>query len=207
MLGDYVLHFPLTDFAVSLLAVAALLDVGRLVLKRATWTTAVDLLLAFGFLGALGAVGSGLWLVSVQGHGHDELLSMHHWFAYGTLAAASASVLSRLLQNRIPAFAYIKTLSLVIAAVLVTGAGFYGGKMAHPVAGAPSHHGETPRAESAPHEEEAAPHHVIPGDQPGAMTPGDAMDGALSDRVKTPADATTPAAPTKFEHEAKPHAH
>lgn len=64
MLGDYILHYPLTDFAVSLLAIAALIEIGRLVLKRAAWSTAVDLLLVGGFIGALVAVGSGLWLVS-----------------------------------------------------------------------------------------------------------------------------------------------
>ncbi len=126
MFGDYILHYPLTDFAVSLLAVAALIEIGRLVLKRADWSTVVDVLLVGGFIGALVAVGSGLWLVSEQAHAHDDLLSVHHWFAYGTLAAASASVVARLLQKGSPVFAKVKTLTLMIAAALVSGAGLRG---------------------------------------------------------------------------------
>ncbi|MEJ7598475.1 MAG: hypothetical protein WKG01_11245 [Kofleriaceae bacterium] len=197
MLGDYILHFPLTDFAVSLLAIAALVDVARIVLKRAAWSTTVDILLLAGFLGALAAAASGLWLVSSQAHAHDELLSMHHWFAYGTLAAASASVLSRLLEKRSRVFTALKTGTLVAAALLVSGAGFYGGRMAHPP-GAPSHHDDVP-------------HEAMTPEQHGAMAP-DAMTNAPSVDVSTMTDASTttdgrkPARPSS-DHDTKPHPH
>lgn len=196
MLGDYILHFPLTDFAVSLLAIAALIDVARLVLKRAGWITAVDILLVGGFLGALAAVGSGLWLVSSQAHARDELLSMHHWFAYGTLAAASASILCRLLEKRAPVFAVLKTGTLVLAALLVSGAGFYGGKMAHP-AGAPSHHDDVPHEAMTPVQHGAMP--------PDAMTNAPSSDASMTDATTTP-DGSKPVRPAS-EHDTKPHSH
>jgi hypothetical protein len=166
VLGDYVLHFPLTDFAVSLLVLAAFIDIGRLILKRPSWTTTVDVLLVTGFLGALAAIGSGLWLVSTQLHVHDDLLATHHWFAYGTLGAASASVVARLLQKRSPVFGAIKTATLVVAALLVSGAGFYGGKMAHPVGEAP-HHDAMPHDHGSPRDEMAPQE----GAQPDARKP------------------------------------
>lgn len=209
MLGDYILHFPLTDFAVSLLAVAALIDVARLVLKRGAWTTTVDLLLVAGFLGALAAVGSGLWLVSAQVHIHDDLLSVHHWFAYGTLAAASASVIARLLQKRSPAFAAIKTTALVLSALLVSGAGFYGGRMAHP-AGETTDHDAVPHIDSVPHGN-AAPHEGMTSTQHGAMPPADAPTaGSPSSATPVPADATSAPAradAAKPAHNSTPHSH
>ncbi len=194
MLGDYILHYPLTDFAVSLLAIAALIEIGRLVLKRAAWSTAVDLLLVGGFIGALVAVGSGLWLVSEQAHAHDDLLSVHHWFAYSTLAAASASVVARLLQKRSPVFAGVKTVTLVIAAALVSGAGFYGGKMAHP-AGEAAHNDAMPHDDVIPHEGiTPAPHGSMPmADAPTVEPLSDAtitIDAGSSDAK--PAHSTTP---------------
>lgn len=215
MIGDYILHFPLTDFAVSLLALAALIDVGRLVLKRAAWATTVDLLLAAGFLGALAAVGSGLWLISSQGHAHDDLLSIHHWFAYGTLAAASASVIARLLQKRSAVFGPIKSMMLVVAALLVSGAGFYGGKMAHPPGEAAMPHTDAqPHGEAAPHTD-TTPHETMPPSQHGAMAPTDAQ---LTPPATTSADAVTggataPAPPPKPApavpdgHGTTPHSH
>lgn len=198
MLGDYILHYPLTDFAVSLLAVAALIEIGRLVLERAAWSTAVDMLMVTGFIGALVAVGSGLWLVSEQAHAHDDLLSVHHWFAYGTLAAASASVLARLLQKRTPAFARVKTVTLVVAAVLVSGAGFYGGKMAHPP-GESAHNDAMPHDDVIPHEGMTpTPHGSMPmADAPVVEPPSDA---GSPDPVTTGPDA-------KPAHNSTPHRH
>lgn len=132
MLGDYVVHFPLTDFAVSLLVVAAILEIVRLVLNRGSLSVPVDLLLYLGTLGAVAAVASGWWLVAATDHGHDELLSMHHMFAYGTLAAAIVAVVARHLRARSARFASVMTVALVVSALLASGAGFYGGKIAHP---------------------------------------------------------------------------
>lgn len=148
-------------------------------------------LLVGGFLGALAAIGSGLWLVSSQAHAHDELLSMHHWFAYCTLAAASASVLCRLLEKRAPVFEALKTGTLVLAALLVSGAGFYGGKMAHPP-GAPSHHDDVP-------------HEAMTPEQHGAMPP-DAMTNAPSSDASTIPDGSKPVRPAS-DHDTKPHSH
>lgn len=153
MIGDYVLHFPLTDFAVSLLVLAAVLDVAQRVLSRPSWRVAVDVLLVTGFIGALVSVGSGLWLLAGSDHPHDATLSLHHWFAYGALAAASAAVTARLLERRSRVFGVVRTSTLVIAAGLVSGAGFYGGKMAHggdaTMAGAPSSAGDHERTPHA----------------------------------------------------------
>lgn len=131
MIGDYVLHFPLTDFAIAPLVLAAFLEVARVVLNRSRWQRAIDILLATGFLGALLAVGSGWWLVVAEHHSHDAMLSMHHRFAYGTLAAAAVSIVARLLEPRSRVASLVRTLTLVLAAMLVSGAGYYGGKMAH----------------------------------------------------------------------------
>lgn len=131
MIGDYVLHFPLTDFAVSLLALAALIDVASRVLGRPQWQVAVDWLLFAGFGGALAAVGSGLWLVDAAHHPHDDLLTLHHYFAYGTLAAATVAVGARLLQRRTPKLSWLRTIALIASTLLVSSAGFVGGKMAH----------------------------------------------------------------------------
>lgn len=207
MLGDYILHFPLTDFAVSLLAIAALIDMARLVLKRPAWTTTVDLLLVAGFLGALAAVGSGLWLVSSQVHGHDDLLSMHHWFAYGTLAAASASVIARLLQKRSAIFGTIKTVTLALAALLVSGAGFYGGKMAHPGGDAAMTHTDVmPHGEAAPHVD-TVPHGSMTPPAPAGASSG---QPAGTDAAPGPAmapDAAKPAQGTPSAHDKTPHSH
>ena len=131
MLGDYVVHFPVTDFATSLLFVAALVEIGRILFHRPGWSATVDILLVGGFLGALASVGSGLWLVASSDHAHDNLLSTHHVFAYGALSAATLSVVARLLQRRSSKLAVLKTAALVVAAGLVSVAGYYGGKMSH----------------------------------------------------------------------------
>lgn len=202
MLGDYVLHFPLTDFAVSLLAIAALIEVARVVLKRPAWAVAVDVLLVSGFLGALAAVGSGLWLVSTELHVHDDLLSIHHRFAYGTLATASASMIARLLQKRSPVLGAIKTVTLLVSALLVSGAGFYGGKMAHPPVGTPSH-------DAVPHDD-ALPHSdTMPADR--GMSPGHGAlpspyaPGATLPRL--PDAAESKPATTPKDHDSTPHEH
>lgn len=131
MLGNYILHFPLTDFAVSLLAVAALVDVASRLFRRAGWSSATDWLLFTGFGGTLVAIGSGLWLVAASNHPHDATLDLHHKFAYGTLATATIAVAARVFQTRSPKLAWVRTIALVVAALLVSGAGFVGGKMSH----------------------------------------------------------------------------
>lgn len=141
MLGDYILHFPLTDFAVSLLAVAALVDVATRVFARPHWTAAVDWMLFTGFVGVLAAVGSGLWLVTASAHPHDDTLSLHHWFAYSTLAVATIAVAARVLQQRIPKLAWLRTIALATAALLVSCTGFVGGKMSHGRVSGHSHDG------------------------------------------------------------------
>ncbi len=131
MIGDYVLHFPITDFAVSLLVIAALIDVGRLALRRPQWIPAVDLLAFLGFGGAVAAVATGLWLTSAQDHGDSRILSIHHWLAYGTLGVSAVAVAARLLEARVRKLAAVKTTALLVAAALVSATGFFGGRMAH----------------------------------------------------------------------------
>lgn len=186
MLGDYVLHYPLTDFAVSLLTVAALVDLASRLLARPQWNIAVDWLLLTGFAGALAAVGSGMWLVAVQHHPHDDTLSLHHWFAYGTLATATVAVAARLFQRRVPKLSLLRTAALLISALLVSCAGFVGGKMAHAPAGTHVHtHGGEERATDG----------------------SDVMAGSGSNSTNpTPADAANPANPQEH-HDDHPHSH
>ena len=67
MLGDYVLHHPITDFPVALLVIAALFQITCLVLKRPQWQVIADATLVVGFVGSLAAVGTGLWLAGSTG--------------------------------------------------------------------------------------------------------------------------------------------
>jgi uncharacterized membrane protein len=139
VVGNYVFHYPLTDFAISLLALAALVDVTSRLLARPQWQIAVDWLLFAGFVGAMAAVGSGLWLVAVQPHSHGDTLSLHHYFAYGALGAATVAVVARTFQGRIPKLGLLRTTALLIAALLVSCAGYVGGTMAHPPRGSHTH--------------------------------------------------------------------
>ena len=118
MFGDYVLHYPTTDFAVSLLVVAALLDIGGRVWKRTAWEAAADVLLFLGFAGAIASVGSGLWLVAAGDHGHARELDLHHWFAYAATGVAALAVPLRTLQRRRPHLATVKTVALAVSAAL-----------------------------------------------------------------------------------------
>lgn len=192
MLGNYVLHYPLTDFAVSLLALAALVDLAARVFQRPQWSVAVDWLLYAGFGGAVMAVGSGLWLVSAQDHGHDATLSLHHYFAYGTLGVSAVAVAARLFQERVPKLALLRTAALLVSALLVSAAGFVGGKMAHPVAGTHMH---THGGEEMDH------------DAMGSGATGGAMPGATGSAA-TPATPNAPAGGSAAEHgETHTHSH
>lgn len=124
---------------------------------------------------------------------------MHHWFAYGTLAAAFANVVARLLQKRSPVFAGVKTVTLVISAGLVSGAGFYGGKMAHP-AGEAAHNDAMPHNDVIPHEGmTTAPHGSMPMPDAPTVEP-------LSDATST-IDSGSPTPDAKPAHSTTPHSH
>ena len=155
MIDDYVLHFPLTDFPVAFLVLAALVECGRLAFRR-PWTLVVDVLLLFGWLGALVAVGSGLWLVAIMQVDHADELAVHHYFAYATLGAATIAGVARLLVTRRPKLAVLKTLGILASALLVSGAGFVGGAMAH------SSEHDMPGAPSQASGSEGAPPATVP---------------------------------------------
>lgn len=177
VLGDYILHFPLTDFAVSLLVVGALVEIGSRFLGRSQWQIAVDWFLFAGFAGAVAAVGSGLWLVAAQAHPHDDALSLHHYFAYSTLGAATVAVASRLLQRRAPRLAVLRTAALVLAALLVSGAGYVGGKMAHPKGTAHSHEAMGHETAGHAHDEDST-HESPPPTSGGSETSAPPGQGA-----------------------------
>lgn len=208
MLGDYVLHFPVTDFAVSLLAVAALIELGRIFLRRPQWATAVDILLLLGFGGAMASVLTGLWLTSAGSHPHTRALDIHHWFAYGTLGVSAVAVAARAFEARSGKLATVKTVALVISAALVSGAGFYGGKMAHGDEAGHSHDG------AAMPDDHATPgaSHTSTGDHamPAAGSAATVDGGAAGSVV---VDAGAPAAPpptapaSRRPHSADPHSH
>ena len=126
VLGDYVLHHPITDFPVALLVIAAMFQVACFVLKRPQWQVIADATLVVGFVGSLAAVGTGVWLVAVSDHGRSKILSIHHWFAYSALGVAAVATLALALSKRRPELAKVKIVALVISAGLVSAAGFFG---------------------------------------------------------------------------------
>jgi len=166
MLGDYILHHPITDFPVALLVVAAIFQIACSVLKRPRWQVIADAMLVVGFLGSLAAVGTGLWLVAASDHGHSKALSIHHWFAYSALGVAALATLALWMSKRRPELAKVKIIALVISAGLVSAAGFFGGKMAHPVGEqAPHTHaddGTRMQTNSAAHEHGSGEHRAHP---------------------------------------------
>ncbi len=132
MVGYYVLHYPITDFAVSLIVVAAFIDLLGRLLERPHWRVAVDWLLFSGFASGLAAMGTGLWLASA----HDgDTVSLHRSFAFGTVCVTAVAVAARVFERRLPRLGVVRTAALAIAAGLVCCTGYVGGKMTHSARG------------------------------------------------------------------------
>jgi len=131
VVGNYAFHYPVTDFAVSLLVVAAFVDMLGRALERPHWRVAVDWLLFTGFAGALAALGTGLWLDKDHGHSNADTLSLHRWFAFSTIGATTIAVSARILERRMPKLGAVRTTALAVAAGLVCCTGYVGGRMTH----------------------------------------------------------------------------
>lgn len=162
MIGDYVLHYPVTDFAVSLIVVAAFVDLLGRALERPNWKVAVDWLLFTGFAGGLAALGTGLWLVAAQDHANDDTLSLHRWFAYSTLCAAAIAVAARMFERRLPKLNLLRTAALAIAAGLVCCTGYVGGKMTHSARGGHVHTHDEHGVQEPALEESVQPTESVP---------------------------------------------
>ena len=127
---------------------------------------------------------------------------------------AVIAVAARLFQARIPALAWVRTISLVVAAFLVSGAGFVGGTMSHGSMGGHSHDG------GDAHDMPTTPHHgetpvpADPGQPPTATgsdvpTSGSAAPPMTGSGAPTSGSAAgaTPALPAKKPHLDDGHAH
>lgn len=162
MVGGYVLHYPITDFAVSLLVVAAFVDLLGRALERPQWRIAVDWLLFTGFAGAVAALGTGLWLVSAHNHQSADTLSLHRWFAFSTVGAAAIAVAARLSDRRLPRLGMLRTAALAIAAGLVCCTGYVGGRMTHLTRTDHAHTHDHGTEEPAPDAERSPPTESAP---------------------------------------------
>jgi uncharacterized membrane protein len=131
VVGHYALHYPITDFAVSLLVVAAFVDLLGRALERPDWRIAVDWLLFTGFAGGVAAMCTGLWLATDHDHSNPDTLSLHRWFAYSTVCTAAIALAARIFERRLPKLSVMKTAALAIAAALVCCTGYVGGRMTH----------------------------------------------------------------------------
>lgn len=128
---NYEFHYPLTDFPVAFLLAAAGFEMGAYLLKRPEWFRFARSLLWLGSAGAVLAIVSGLWLV----HDHPDLeskaLDRHHLFAYLSMAASTVAVILDQVAERYPKYRLFKSFFVITAAIMVSLAGFFGGKMAH----------------------------------------------------------------------------
>jgi uncharacterized membrane protein len=129
--GQYVLHYPITDFAVSLVVLAAFIDLLGRGLERPQWQIAVDWLLFTGFAAGLAAMGTGLWLVTDHHPANEDTMWLHRSFAYSTVCATGIAVAARSFERRVPRLGALRTLALAIAAGLVCCTGYIGGRMTH----------------------------------------------------------------------------
>lgn len=165
MIGHYVLHYPVTDFAVSLIVLAAFVDLLGRLLERPQWKIAVDWLLFTGFAAGVAALGTGLWLVSVHDHANPDTVSLHRWFAYSTVGAAAIAVAARVFQHRVPKLNFLRTAALAIAAGLVCCTGYVGGKMTHSSRSTHVHTHDHGAHELAPESESPEPTETAPAHQ------------------------------------------
>lgn len=150
MLGQYVLHYPITDFAVSLVVLAAFVDLLGRALERPHWKVAVDWLLMTGFAGGLAAMGTGLWLAVDHHPANEDTQSLHQWFAYSTVGATAIAVAARLFERRLPSLGALRTAALAIAAGLVCCTGYVGGRMTHSGGGGHVHTHDHPQLPEEP---------------------------------------------------------
>lgn len=127
-------HGGVTHFPVALVIAAAVFDIGAHLVKRdnvqrdlrvtAYWS------IMLAALGACGAVLSGLFLSGGEALGAG-LLFKHHIFVWASFGLIIALAIWRLFipKEETPAAHMIYLAALVVAAVLVALAGYWGGEM------------------------------------------------------------------------------
>lgn len=128
------LHGATTHFPIALMLVSAFCDGASLIPGDAErqrgfrFTATVTIVL--GALGSYGAVASGLVMTKWQVWGHGTLLR-HHQFVWPACALMTGLATWRVLTRREPAAkpTAIYLAFMLLAAALVSGAGYWGGEL------------------------------------------------------------------------------
>jgi len=128
------LHGAATHFPIALMLVSAFCDALVLVTRDEEWRrslrSASGLTIVLGALGSYAAVFSGLVLARWQVGGHGALLRHHQfvWPAFALMTGlATWRILTRSSAERAPAPIYL--VLMFLAAVLMSGAGYWGGEL------------------------------------------------------------------------------
>jgi uncharacterized membrane protein len=131
------MHGGATHFPIALVMVSALFDTAGLLVpdnpaktRRAGLHSAGFYTIVLGALGAFGAVGSGLVMAKGQLLGHGNL-ARHHMFVWpGFGLLITLAVWRLVVRDRASARGFkIYLAGSVLAAVLISAAGYWGGEM------------------------------------------------------------------------------
>lgn len=133
MIADYVLHFPLTDFAIVLVIVGACFELAARFTSNELWDKIARAMLILGSAGIALTISSGLWLVSTTDHGghHGDALDTHRLLGLSAGVLVLLTLMFHLARNKVPAAIAGRTVAYVLAAALTAAAAFAGGQMAH----------------------------------------------------------------------------
>lgn len=127
-------HMASVNFPVGLLVAGALAELLLMVTKRASYASAARFCVWIGGLGALVAGVLGWFHAGLQVMQDDWLTATHRWL--GTLTAITALAALILSESHwrkpdMPARTHRYRVALFLAAVFVTGAGFFGGALVY----------------------------------------------------------------------------
>lgn len=125
------LHGAATHFPIALMLVSAFCDAAALVVREAEWRRGLrataSITIVLGALGSYAAVWSGLVMTRGQVWGHAALLR-HHQFVWPAFALMTGLAVWRIAaRGRAPTGLYL--VLMVLAAALVSGAGYWGGEL------------------------------------------------------------------------------
>ncbi len=130
------LHGATTHFPIALILASAFCDGAGILCRRPDWQRALrstaTVTIILGSLGSYAAVASGLLITRWNSWGHGTLLHHHQflWPAFALLVAlATWRLLARLPATQSPPWIYL--LLVFLDAVLMSGAGYWGGELLH----------------------------------------------------------------------------
>jgi uncharacterized membrane protein len=128
------LHGAATHFPIALMLVSAFCDGASLLAATAEWRRGLRLAalitLVLGALGGSAAVASGLMMTKGQVWGHATMLRHHQfvWPAFALMTSLAAWRIATLRQiSAKPSAGYL--ILTVLAAMLMSGAGYWGGEL------------------------------------------------------------------------------